>query len=41
MTPPEGDGEERTDLMWDVVMVGLCVVFFIACLAYVSACERL
>jgi len=27
--------------MWDVVMIGLCVLFFIACIAYVSACERL
>jgi len=27
--------------MWDVVMIGLCVLFFIGCIAYVYACERL
>ncbi len=27
--------------MWDIVMIGLGIGLFIACLAYITLCERL
>jgi hypothetical protein len=31
----------QEDAVWDLVFVGLSVVFFVVSLGYVAACERL